>query len=106
MAKKMRAYEWKRSYYVRGIFAKIEGALDTRIGHEFIVVARTDARDPLGLDKAIERGNLYYKEGADVIFVEAPLTIEEIKEIAKKIPAPLVANMIENGLTPNLSANE
>lgn len=85
---------------------KLRAALDARIGHEFIVVARTDARAPLGLDKAIERGNLYYKEGADVIFVEAPLTIEELKEIAKKIPAPLVANMIENGVTPNLSANE
>jgi carboxyvinyl-carboxyphosphonate phosphorylmutase len=85
---------------------KLRAALDARIGHEFIIVARTDARAPLGLDKAIERGNLYYKEGADVIFVEAPLTIEELKEIAMKIPAPLVANMIENGVTPNLSANE
>lgn len=85
---------------------KLRAALDARNGHEFIVVARTDARAPLGLDKAIERGNLYYKEGADVIFVEAPLSIEELKEIAEKIPAPLVANMIENGVTPNLSTRE
>jgi methylisocitrate lyase len=85
---------------------KLRAALDARTGHEFIIVARTDARAPLGLDKAIERGNLYYKEGADVVFVEAPLSLEELKEIAKKIPAPLVANMIENGVTPNLSAHE
>src|SRR5215510_11148280 len=46
---------------------KLRAALDARAGYEFIIVARTDARAPLGLDKAIERGNLYYKEGADVI---------------------------------------
>jgi carboxyvinyl-carboxyphosphonate phosphorylmutase len=85
---------------------KLRAALDARTGHEFIIVARTDARAPLGLDEAIERGKLYYKEGADVIFVEAPLSMEELKEIAMNIPAPLVANMIENGVTPNLSANQ
>lgn len=85
---------------------KLKAAKEARTGHEFILVARTDARAPLGLDEAIERGKLYYKEGADVIFVEAPLSVEELKEIAMKIPAPLVANMIENGVTPNLSANQ
>jgi 2,3-dimethylmalate lyase len=85
---------------------KLRAALDARTGHEFIIVARTDARAPLGLDEAIERGKLYYREGADVIFVEAPLSMEELKEIAMNIPAPLVANMIENGVTPNLSANQ
>jgi carboxyvinyl-carboxyphosphonate phosphorylmutase len=84
---------------------KLKAALDARNGREFIIVARTDARAPLGLDEAIERGKLYHKEGADVIFVEAPLSEEELKEIAMKIRAPLVANMIENGVTPNLSAN-
>ena len=85
---------------------KLKAALDARNGNEFIIVARTDARGPLGLDQAIERGKLYYEEGADVIFVEAPQSIEELKEIARKIPAPLVANMIENGVTPTLSALE
>jgi len=84
---------------------KLKAAIDARNGHEFLIVARTDARAPLGLDEAIERGKLYYKEGADVIFVEAPLSEEELKEIATKIHAPLVANMIENGVTPNLSAD-
>jgi len=84
---------------------KLKAAIDARNGHAFIIVARTDARAPLGLDEAIERGKLYYKEGADVIFVEAPLSEEELKEIATKIHAPLVANMIENGVTPNLSAD-
>lgn len=84
---------------------KLKAAIDARNGREFVIVARTDARAPLGLDEAIERGKLYYKEGADVIFVEAPLSEKELKEIATKIHAPLVANMIENGVTPNLSAN-
>lgn len=84
---------------------KLKAAIDARNGREFLIVARTDARAPLGLDEAIERGKLYYKEGADVIFVEAPLSEKELKEIATKIHAPLVANMIENGVTPNLSAN-
>ncbi|HEX9318056.1 MAG TPA: oxaloacetate decarboxylase [Nitrososphaeraceae archaeon] len=85
---------------------KLRAALEARTGHEFIIVARTDARAPLGLDEAIERGKSFYKEGADVIFVEAPLSVEELKEIAMKIPAPLVANMIENGVTPTLSASQ
>ena len=83
---------------------KLRAALDARDNENFIVVARTDARAPLGLDDAIERGRHYYKEGADVIFVEAPQSEEELREVAQKINAPLVANMIENGMTPNLSA--
>ncbi len=84
---------------------KLRAALDARDDDNFIVVARTDARAPLGLDEAIERGRKYYKEGADVIFVEAPQSEAELKEVAQKIDAPLVANMIENGVTPNLSAD-
>jgi methylisocitrate lyase len=84
---------------------KLQAALDARKSKDFIIVARTDARAVEGLDKAIERG-LYYKDiGADVIFVEAPKTIEEMKKIGKSIKAPLVANMIEGGTTPISSAS-
>lgn len=84
---------------------KLQAALDARKSKDFIIVARTDARAVEGLDKAIERG-LYYKDiGADVIFVEAPKTIEEMKKIGKSIKAPLVANMIEGGATPISSAS-
>lgn len=85
---------------------KLRAALSASANKEFTIVARTDARAPLGLDEAIERGNRYYREGADVIFVEAPQSEEELKEIPKKINAPLLANMIENGVTPTLSASE
>jgi carboxyvinyl-carboxyphosphonate phosphorylmutase len=85
---------------------KLRAALAASSNKDFTIVARTDARAPLGFDEAIERGKMYYKEGADVVFVEAPQSEDELREIPKKIDAPLLANMIENGVTPNFSANE
>jgi carboxyvinyl-carboxyphosphonate phosphorylmutase len=85
---------------------KLRAALAVSANKEFTIVARTDARAPLGLDEAIERGKTYYKEGADVVFVEAPQSEDELREIPKKINAPLLANMIENGVTPTFSADE
>jgi carboxyvinyl-carboxyphosphonate phosphorylmutase len=85
---------------------KLKAALEARHSKDFIIVARTDARAPIGLEEAIERGKAYRKAGADVIFVEAPRSVEELKTVANEIDAPLVANMIEDGVTPNLSATE
>lgn len=85
---------------------KLKAALEARRSKDFIIVARTDARAPEGLEEAIERGKAYRKAGADVIFVEAPRSVEELKKVANEIDAPLVANMIEDGATPNLSASE
>ena len=83
---------------------KLSAAIDARESKNFIIVARTDARDTEGLDEAIERGKQNRKTGADVIFVEAPKSFEEMKRIGKEINAPLVANMIEGGATPLNSA--
>jgi methylisocitrate lyase len=85
---------------------KLKAAIEARQSKDFIIVARTDARAPIGLKEAIERGKAYRKAGADVIFVEAPRSVEELKKVADEIDAPLVANMIEDGVTPNLSASE
>lgn len=85
---------------------KLKAALEARESENFIVVARTDARAPIDLDEAIERGKAYRKAGADIIFVEAPRSVEELKKVADEIDAPLVANMIEDGVTPNLPARE
>ena len=85
---------------------KLKAAVEARKSQDFVIVARTDARAPIGLDEAIERGKAYKKVGADVIFVEAPRSIEELKKVAEEIDAPLVANMIEDGVTPTLSAQE
>lgn len=85
---------------------KLKAALDARKSRDFIIVARTDSLAQYGLDEAIERGKQYQKIGADVIFIEAPKTLEEMKRITEEINAPLLANMIEEGATPNLSSQE
>ncbi len=83
---------------------KLSAALDARDSKDFIIVARTDARATEGLDAAIERGKQNKKTGANAIFVEAPRSLKEMKKIGKEINAPLVANMIEGGVTPLSSA--
>ena len=85
---------------------KLGAAIDARESKDFIIVARTDARATEGLDAAIERGLQNKKTGADAVFVEAPRSMEEMKQIGKSIKAPLVANMIEGGATPISSAQE
>jgi len=85
---------------------KLRAALTASANNNFVIVSRTDARAPLGFDEAIKRGKAYHEEGADVVFVEAPQSEDELREIPKKIDAPLLANMIENGVTPTFSANE
>jgi len=83
---------------------KLSAAIDARENKDFVIVARTDARATKGLDEAIERGKQNKKTGADAVFVEAPRSIDEMKKIGKEINAPLVANMIEGGVTPLSSA--
>jgi methylisocitrate lyase len=86
--------------------AKLRAAADARGERDLFIVARTDARQPLGLDAAIERCLAYKQAGADALFVEAPLSIEELEKIAAELPGPLVANMIERGVTPQLTRTE
>jgi 2,3-dimethylmalate lyase len=86
---------------------KLKAAIDAKKkDSEFIIVARTDAMAPLGIEEAITRGKLYREMGADLVFVEAPRSLDDMKKIAKQIDAPLVANMIEEGVTPNLTSKE
>jgi 2-methylisocitrate lyase-like PEP mutase family enzyme len=82
----------------------LAAALGARDDDGLLVVARTDARAPLGLDAAIERANRYARAGADVIFVEAPQSIEEIERIARDVTAPLLINLVLGGMTPLESA--
>ena len=72
-----------------------------------MIIGRTDARQPLGLEEAIRRGRMYRDAGADVVFVEAPGSVDELRAVKQAIPdAPLFANMIEGGKTPLLSYQE
>jgi 2,3-dimethylmalate lyase len=81
---------------------KIRAAVDTRGDTDFFIVARTDALAVAGLDEAIERVTQARKAGADASFVEAPNSLDELAEIGRRAPAPIVANMIEKGKTPVL----
>jgi 2-methylisocitrate lyase-like PEP mutase family enzyme len=85
---------------------KIRVAVDARQSHEFLIIARTDARTTLGLDEALRRAEAYAKAGADMLFVESPESEEEMRKIGCSFDLPLVANMVEKGRTPVLSRVE
>jgi 2-methylisocitrate lyase-like PEP mutase family enzyme len=80
---------------------KLDAALQARIDRDLVIIARTDARGPLGIDAAIDRAGQYAAAGADVIFVEAPQSVTEIEKIAASVDAPLLINMVQGGLTPD-----
>ncbi|HEY5703792.1 MAG TPA: isocitrate lyase/PEP mutase family protein [Gammaproteobacteria bacterium] len=86
--------------------AKFKAAVAARNDDDFIFIARTDSRETDGLDDAIDRINRYCDAGADVAFIEAPLSIEELEEICKRVQYPKFVNMLAYGKTPILSASE
>lgn len=85
---------------------KLRVALDARSDPETVIVARTDAIAVTGLDDALDRLQAYAEAGVDVLFPDAPRSIEELRAIASAIGLPLVANMSEHGKTPLLSVGE
>ena len=85
---------------------KIKAAVEARGDADFFIVARTDAEAVLGLEEAIARVEGARELGADASFVEAPGSLEQLKEIGKRVPKPMVANMIEGGKTPVLPKEE
>ena len=85
---------------------KFKAAVDARKDSDFLFIARTDARETDGLDEAIDRVNRYCDAGADVAFIEAPLSIDELEQICKRVEYPKFVNMLAFGKTPILSATE
>nr|BAT31041.1 carboxyphosphonoenolpyruvate phosphonomutase [Fulvimarina pelagi] len=85
---------------------KIEVAVDARSDDDFLIVARTDALASKGIEDALRRAASYAEAGADLIFLEAPTSLEEMKRICETIDKPLVANMVEGGSTPILQRDE
>ncbi len=79
---------------------KIQAVSEARTDPDFVLIARTDAIATEGLDAAIERAHAYVEAGADVIFVEAPESVEQIERIAARIPQPKLINMFHGGRTP------
>lgn len=100
-------YEGKRVIPMAEQVEKLRAAVHAKGDSDLVIIGRTDARAPLGLEEAIRRGRAYYEAGADIIFIEAPQSMEDLKDIAAALPdVPLFANMIEGGKTPFLTGEE
>lgn len=97
-------YDGKEIVSVHEMQQKIRAAITARGHGELLIIARTDARAVTGLDTAIERGNAYAEAGADMIFIEAPQSVDEIERIAREVRAPLLVNMFWGGKTPLVPA--
>lgn len=86
--------------------AKIQAALDARGEAHLFITARTDALATHGIDEAIARAKRYKEAGADILFVEGPRTVDELRRIGAELPPPLALNLIEGGQTPMVSLEE
>jgi 2-methylisocitrate lyase-like PEP mutase family enzyme len=88
----------------REMVQKIRAAVDARADEATAIIARTDARAIEGLDAAIDRAGAYREAGADILFVEAPQSVIELRDIPRRVPGQHIANMVEGGRTPLLPA--
>jgi len=104
--KKCGHYEGKEVIGRAEMVGKIKAAVDTRRDADMVIIARSDARAIEGLEAAIDRVNAYLEAGADVGFVEAPQTVEELRIVGKRVRGPALVNVFEGGKTPMLGATE
>lgn len=86
--------------------SKIRAAAGERMRPDTFIIARTDAREVVGMDEALRRGERYLRAGADGLFIEAPVSVEEMRRIGQAFDVPLLANMLEGGRTPILKPVE
>lgn len=99
--------EFRRVIPAQDAVMKIRVAVDARPDKNFLIVARTDARYAHGIDDALRRADMFLSAGADVLFVESPESLEEMRRVAETFRGvPLLANMVEGGRTPYLSTAE
>ncbi|MDC3063164.1 isocitrate lyase/PEP mutase family protein [Alphaproteobacteria bacterium] len=87
-------------------FDRIRASVDAREEKDILIMARTDANHTHGIKEAIERAQIFHELGSDILFVEAPKTEDEMKLICQEVPGCKIANIVEGGLTPNLSMKE
>src|SRR5258705_10202853 len=102
--KKSGHYEGKEVISLDEMVGKIHAAVDTRQDPDLIIIARSDARAIEGLQASIDRVNAYLEAGADVGFVEAPQTVDELRIVGRQVRGPALVNVFEGGKTPMLSA--
>ncbi len=84
--------------------AKLRAAVEARANPDFVIIARTDARDVAGLGEAVNRANLYRRAGADVTFIESPHGEDELESIPRRVKGPMLVNMLTGGRTTNVPA--
>lgn len=97
---------YRRVIPMEDMVAKVKVAVDARSSRDFLVIARTDARGGLGFEEALRRGLAYKEAGADLVFVEALHSEDEMRRACAAIDAPMMANMSDGGKTPIRSAQE
>jgi 2-methylisocitrate lyase-like PEP mutase family enzyme len=102
--KKCGHYEGKEVISRAEMVGKIKAAVDTRRDADMVIIARSDARAIEGLEASIDRVNAYLEAGADVGFVEAPQTVDELRIVGRKVRGPALVNVFEGGKTPMLGA--
>ena len=85
---------------------KIKAAVDVRTDPDLMMIARTDARTVHGIGEALERAKAYEEAGADILFIESPESVEEMKQITTSFKVPVLANMVEGGRTPFLPVQD
>ena len=106
MPKKCGHFNGKAVIPAKEAASKIKAAVDARINDDFLIIARTDARAVEGFDRAIERAMLFIESGADITFIEAPESIDEINRIPGALSVPQLVNVVIGGKTPTLDAAE
>ena len=101
-------FEGKVCVPIEDMMYRLQAALDARTDPDFLIIARTDARGPEGMDSALERAHAYLELGVDAIFVEAPASKEELQRVGREFKGKthLVANMVERSRTPLLPEAE
>lgn len=99
-------FEGKKVIPAEEMVVKIQAVCEARRSEDFVIIGRTDARAIHGIDEAIRRALLYCEAGADMIFVESMMSVEEMQKVARAIPKPLKANMNEGGKTPPVHYHE
>ncbi|MDR1194442.1 MAG: oxaloacetate decarboxylase [Peptococcaceae bacterium] len=105
MPKKCGHFQGKALISKNEMVAKVKAAKDF-MADDALLIARTDAIAVNGFDDAMERANAYVEAGADILFIEAPTTVEQMKKINKFEGIPQIINLVEGGLTPILPNNE
>ncbi len=99
-------YEGKKLVSTSEMVIKIQAACEARRDDDFVIMARSDARAVEGMDATIDRVLRYCEAGADIIFIDALVSVEDLRRVGQSVPKPLKANMQEGGKTPMLHYQE